>query len=87
MTYQLTTNLDLTEFFEQSDFYTGGNVQRLFYYEPSTNTINFGFGINLTSASQSAQLQAQVDQMLAENGVHLSAADWTNIRSVNAELR
>ena len=40
-------------FFENTQA-SSGSIAQSFYYEKSTNSINFGYGINLTCAASSA---------------------------------
>lgn len=51
-----------------------------FYYEESTNTINFGYGSNLTGAedADNSTLKTDYSAWLKANGISLSNAQWAS---------
>jgi hypothetical protein len=62
-----------------------------FYYEENTNTINFGFGSNLTAAENSAlsnksTLKNDYNSWLIANGISLTEAQWESLSSKTGAL-
>ena len=88
--YTILNAAQLTEFLENSPLYTanettlwgsGSPPLAPFYYEASTNTVNFAYGINLVAAASDPQLQNEVNNILATlpQGVTISADQWATI--------
>ncbi len=86
-TYTFPDPINMTEFFENdklylmtnSDLYNNSINKSPFYYEASTNTVNFVYGINLQSAANNSTLKAEIETILSGLGVTISSSQWASI--------
>ena len=81
MTFTPTSAADFTQHFEANNL----NAAAPFYYELSTNTVNFGYGINLTAAEDAflngnPTLRGELITWLSTNGI---PADSTSVAGVS----
>jgi hypothetical protein len=68
---------EITEYYENETLY-GSSTAPSFYYEDSTKTVTFGYGINLTAIT-SPTLQTAVGNVLATIGV--TNINWAAINA------
>jgi hypothetical protein len=86
--YTFGSQAQLTEFIENAPLYLmgstdlwGGSNPTPFYYESVSNTVNFGYGINLVAAASDSQLKAEINSVLASlsEPVTISDSQWAAI--------
>ena len=95
--YTFSDPAQLTEFLENSPLYIATNTTLWgnpvstpltpFYYEDSTNTVNFGYGINLKTVAGDDQLQTEMDNILSAlpDPVTISAPQWDILKESGLE--
>ncbi|RDU99812.1 hypothetical protein [Trinickia dinghuensis] len=84
----LSSLSEFTGHFENGDF-AAKNFEDPFYYEKSTKTINFGYGINLTGAAAAAAAKHPyareiIDAELKAQGITITEHQWELIRKISA---
>ncbi|MGN6234132.1 MAG: hypothetical protein ACTHNZ_23580 [Trinickia sp.] len=79
----LSSLSEFTGHFENSDFASRG-FKDPFYYEKSTKTINFGYGINLTAAAKNPHVRQIVDAQLKAQGIHITERQWESIGKISS---